>query len=173
MEDNVSKKSKNSNGATSQSPNSPTKMQARAHRFAREHGIESQKAAGSYTPPSSSEYSRHVNAPDSRGKKVDTVEYKDGRSRIKMQRQIPSGSPVEDQDEVEADSVRPCPLFASHRPRMALPQNLIDWDKYRIIGISQELFKPYLRITSVCFLSSALHFNSFLSPLVRILTGHK
>jgi hypothetical protein len=43
------------------------------------------------------------------------------------------------------------PVFSDdHRP----PQNVPNWDQYTIVGTCQEIFKDYLRLTSVrAFLS--------------------
>ncbi|KAF8324245.1 SAC3/GANP/Nin1/mts3/eIF-3 p25 family-domain-containing protein [Cantharellus anzutake] len=129
-DDNVSKKSKNGL-ATSQPICSPAKLQEREKRFRREPEVDSQKNSGSYKPPSSSEYSRHVNAPDSRRKRTDaTSNNPGGASGYRTRRQALLGSPLGDDDDVGPDS------------------NVIDWDKYTIVGRSTELFKPYLRITS-------------------------
>ena len=40
-------------------------------------------------------------------------------------------------------------LFLLHDIYQSRSKNVIDWDKYTITGTSEELFKPYLRITSV------------------------
>ena len=53
---------------------------------------------------------------------------------------VPGGS-----DEPEGDPV--C-MFFVQLPFLTCMQNVMDWDRYTIVGTSQETFKDYLRLTS-------------------------
>ena len=52
---------------------------------------------------------------------------------------------------------------------MLLPQNVPNWDQHTIVGTSQEIFKDYLRLTSVRI---ACHFVG-LSEVLRWTLGPK
>lgn len=56
-----------------------------------------------------------------------------------------STSPI---DEPEGDPVSPSAVI-SEVLLTYCSQNVIDWDRFTIVGTSQELFKDYLRLTSV------------------------
>ena len=86
-----------------------------------------------------------------------------------------SASPT---DEPEGDPVSP---FVFGLFLADYSKNVIDWDRFTIVGTSQELFKDYLRLTSVSVsFSAAVHLNIVmisrnqnLRPYVRIQSFRK
>ena len=56
-------------------------------------------------------------------------------------------TPFDQSAEPEGDPVRDLSLAYSSHPDE--PQNVVDWDRYTIVGTCTELFKDYLRLTSV------------------------
>jgi hypothetical protein len=107
-------------------------LDKRAQRFRREHELEKKKQNGGGGQASSLR-------PNQR-----TAHLFDNTSR--------SASPFVNADEPEADPVGAviCSetlLVFSDDQR--LPQNVPNWDQYTIVGTSQEIFKDYLRLTSV------------------------
>ena len=127
-----SKKSKKANNAAkafnAQATNDIAALNRRAARFQREHEIERQKRHNSSHNPSPA-CSPYANPPLFNSR---------------------SGSPSNyDADEPEANPVR-----VPRRPRppsraLSPVQNVPNWDRFTIVGTSQEIFKDYLRLTSV------------------------
>jgi hypothetical protein len=69
--------------------------------------------------------------------------------------QVPSGSVspwgAGGYDDPEADPVS-CPYLCWICDLLTdYVQNVPNWDRYTIVGTNQEVFKDYLRLTTVCF----------------------
>ena len=106
----------------------------RAQRFQREHAIERTKAARIGGQDSPQTYSPHSHL---------------------FNRSTSTSSPYAGIDEPEGDPV--CPFTKGSALADMQPQNVIDWDKFTIVGTSKEIFKDYLRLTSVsCLIFSLL-----------------
>lgn len=105
-------------------------LNRRAERFHREHELERQKSlrinSGQNTPKSNSP-GAHL---------LDRMWRADSPSTL--------GS---NSDDPEADPV--CPLFYVVSFTDNFSQNVPNWDRHTIVGTNTELFKDYLRLTSV------------------------
>ncbi|CAE6454495.1 unnamed protein product [Rhizoctonia solani] len=104
------------------------RLEKRKRRFEREHEIERQKASGTYSVPS---FTHHSQSPTGFDIARDNT---------------PIYTPMAYRS-AGATSKRKYANVASEDSGDADP-NVIDWDRFTIVGTSQELFKPYLRLTS-------------------------
>ncbi|EUC59649.1 SAC3/GANP domain protein associated with nuclear localization of protein, putative [Rhizoctonia solani AG-3 Rhs1AP] len=105
-----------------------TRLEKRKRRFEREHEIERQKASGTYSVPS---FTHHSQSPTGSDIARDNT---------------PTFTPMAYRS-AGATSKRKYANVASEDSGDADP-NVIDWDRFTIVGTSQDLFKPYLRLTS-------------------------
>ncbi|KAF8310071.1 hypothetical protein DL93DRAFT_2230490 [Clavulina sp. PMI_390] len=96
------------------------RLQERAKRFQREHEIERQKKLGH---TKNEQYSLHVNSSNGQASSS-------GPSYSVRRKFLASGP------------------ASQSGPEPAYDGNVVDWDKFTIVGTSEELFKPYLRLTS-------------------------
>ncbi|QRW17058.1 ubiquinol-cytochrome C reductase cytochrome C1 subunit [Rhizoctonia solani] len=112
----------------STSTESENRLEKRKRRFEREHEIERQKASGTYSVPS---FTHHSQSPTG----FDTA-----------RDNTPTYTPMAYRS-AGAISKRKYANVASEDSGDADP-NVIDWDRFTIVGTSQDLFKPYLRLTS-------------------------
>lgn len=105
-----------------------TRLEKRKRRFEREHEIERQKASGTYSAPS---FTHHSQSPTGFDIARDNT---------------PTYTPMAYRS-AGATSKRKYANVASDDAGDADP-NVIDWDRFTIVGTSSELFKNYLRLTS-------------------------
>jgi hypothetical protein len=131
---NSNKKAKKANKAFSNSyPNEynysdQAALNRRAERFQREHEIERTKNAPhshSHSSKGNHYYSQHYSHPAS------------------------SESPFGSRDEPEGNNVRFDLLYLPGTQTVSHKEQAMNWDKYTIVGTSTEIFKDYLRLTSV------------------------
>ncbi|CAE7225370.1 unnamed protein product [Rhizoctonia solani] len=106
-----------------------TRLEKRKRRFEREHEIERQKTSGTYSVPSFTHHSQSPTGFDTARDNTPTYTPMAYRSAGATSKRKYAG--VASEDSGDADP------------------NVIDWDRFTIVGTSQELFKPYLRLTSV------------------------
>ncbi|KAG8927968.1 hypothetical protein FRC02_007552 [Tulasnella sp. 418] len=132
----IKKTKKSTLAASLLSSETDDRLQQRARRFEREHEIERQKQSGQHQSPASY-YSRHVNqAPpqsslESRMSGLTTsFSFTPRPVKGQARRKYMNSSMGYDESEDVADP------------------NVIDWDRYTIVGKSTNLFKNYLRLTS-------------------------
>ncbi|KAF9511380.1 hypothetical protein BS47DRAFT_1184399 [Hydnum rufescens UP504] len=135
-EDHLNKKLKKPNISGAPLDNQGVKPSDRFARFAREHEIERQKQLGSYKPKNGQEYDRHVNAPSSLAVnrepyKINSWDQSAATSSYHHRRKFLNPGGTADEEDT--------PVYDA---------NVIDWDKYTIVGRSTKLWKRYLRITS-------------------------
>jgi hypothetical protein len=162
-EDHLNKKLKKPNISGAPLDNQGVKPSDRFARFAREHEIERQKQLGSYRPKSGQEYDRHVNAQSSlavnkQPYKINSWDQSAATSGYHHRRKfLNPGGTADEEDTPVYDAVRllPCRPYIPDQSDQLFEQNVIDWDKYTIVGRSTKLWKRYLRITSACLLMSA------------------
>ncbi|CAE6417339.1 unnamed protein product [Rhizoctonia solani] len=114
--------------ATISSTENETRLEKRKRRFEREHEIERQKASGAY---SASSFTHHSQSPTDFNMTRDST---------------PTYTPMAYRS-AGALSKRKYANVASEDSGDADP-NVIDWDRFTIVGTSKDLFKPYLRLTS-------------------------
>ena len=107
-------------------------LNRRAERFRREHEIEKQKQNGGGGQASSLRASQ-----------------RNAHPFVNLSR---SATPFANADDPEADPVSvlsKSPLMMTHHTAVLFLQNVPNWDQHTIVGTSQEIFKDYLRLTSV------------------------
>jgi hypothetical protein len=114
-------------------------LNRRAERFRREHELEKQKQNG--------------------GGQASSLRANNPRTAHPLVNLSRSATPFANADDPEADPVRTAPLLDS--PALSSScgcddswcrrhlQNVPNWDQHTIVGVSQEIFKDYLRLTSV------------------------
>lgn len=118
---------------TSFDVNDRAALDRRAQRFAREHQIEAQKATPTYNTGGQASL------------------FRNNPRNSHLYDHLRSGSPFLSPDGPEGDPVSHlCKITVRMYTQWSMPlQNVPNWDKHTIVGTSQEIFKDYLRLTSV------------------------
>ena len=142
-------------------PNDQVALNRRAERFHREHELERTKVLRVSGGPSISESA----GPSSIKANTQNAHLFESKSFLSRSAS-PYGLEAAAADDPEADPVCTAGFHEGGDILIWFGQNVIDWDRHTIVGTSQEIFKDYLRLTTVRGLTLSMFIHS--SALITI-----